>query len=88
MVLAGGDVPELDCEVARGGGEDVVGRGVKQDLPDFSIASWLVWHCNYSLPLQKHGSWVKIEIERGVAYLVWPPSLLTGDTSGMTSASV
>lgn len=39
VVLAGADVPELDCEVARGRGEDVIGRGVKQDLPNFSIAS-------------------------------------------------
>lgn len=34
--LAGLDVPELDGEVARGGGEDVLGGGVEVDLSDLS----------------------------------------------------
>lgn len=34
--LAGLDVPELDREIARGGGEDVLGGGVEDDLSDFS----------------------------------------------------
>ena len=34
--LAGRDVPELDGEVSRRGGDDVFGGGVKEDLSDFS----------------------------------------------------
>jgi hypothetical protein len=33
--LASANVPQLDGEVARGGGEDVFGRGVEQNLSDF-----------------------------------------------------
>lgn len=39
MVLASANVPELDCEVARGRSEDVFGGGVEQDLSDFSICA-------------------------------------------------
>lgn len=45
MILAGADIPKLDCEVARGRSEDVFGGGVEQDLPDFSIVNVLV-HLN------------------------------------------
>lgn len=34
--LAGANVPQLDRVVARGGGEDVFGRRVEEDLSDFS----------------------------------------------------
>jgi hypothetical protein len=42
VVLAGTNIPKLDCEVARGRSEDVFGGGVEQDLPDFSIVNALV----------------------------------------------
>jgi hypothetical protein len=34
--LASADVPELDGEVTRGGGEDVFGRGVEENLSNLS----------------------------------------------------
>lgn len=39
-VLARADVPDLDCEVAGCGGQDIFGRGVEEDLPDLS--SWRI----------------------------------------------
>lgn len=47
VALAGANVPKLDCEVARGGSEDVFGRGVEQDLSNFSVAAWLVFPVFY-----------------------------------------
>lgn len=37
--LAGGDVPELDCEVARGRSQDVFGGGVEEDVADLSVVA-------------------------------------------------
>lgn len=35
--LSGADVPELDGEVARGGGEDVLSRRIEEDLTDLPM---------------------------------------------------
>lgn len=42
-VLASADVPDLDCEVARRGGEDVFGSGVEEDLSNLSNRGGLVF---------------------------------------------
>lgn len=68
--LAGANVPQLDREVARSRGKDVFGRGVEEDLSDFSEQgvsngdkASLVW----------------------CAYLEWPVSLMDGETSWTSS---
>lgn len=71
MRLAGLDVPQLDGEVARGGGEYVLGGGVEVDLSDFPAGGQ-----------RRDGlgaGWG--------SYFAWPESLPTGPTSGISSAS-
>lgn len=35
--LSGANVPQLDGEIARGGGEDILSRRVEKDLADLSM---------------------------------------------------
>jgi hypothetical protein len=46
--LAGADVPELDGEVTRGGGEDIFGRGVEENLSNLSGRVLVPWSEDYS----------------------------------------
>ena len=75
MRLAGLNVPELDREIARGGGEDVLGGGVEEDLSDLSTEELArAWD-------KRRGA------ESRGSYLEWPESFATGPTSGISSAS-
>lgn len=80
--LSGANIPELDGKVARGGGENVLGRGVKKDLADLST------QLSDSFA-QKCAVWsLVLEDLYGLPYLECPASLLTGATSAGSSASV
>ena len=75
--LTGANIPQLDGEVTRGGGEDVLSGRVEEDLPDFPEAA--ISTSDRNVLVIEQASW---------GYLEWPGSLLTGETSVTSSASV
>ena len=71
--LARSNVPQLDSEIAGGGGEDTFGSGVEENLSNFPVSDVrITLHASRSCPV----------------YLECPASLLTGATSVTSSASV
>lgn len=80
--LSGTNVPELDGKVARGGGENILSRGVEKDLADLStrLSDFIAQTCAVCSLI--------LEDFYGFPYLECPASLLTGATSAGSSASV
>lgn len=73
--LSGANVPDFDGEIARCRGKHAFGRRIEENLANF--------------PKEQQGQYKRgLTKAKGPRYLEWPPNLLMGATSTLTSASV